>query len=99
MRIKMISALATLDEIADYDKRLPEGPPFGSAQCHKTRLSNRFTLYHFIEDHFKEVDTEFKRLCSVAIKRFGPEGWRKVSFEAVGLWVAENRYQLKKVEK
>ena len=57
-------------------------------------LRNGLSLWWFIKEHFDYIKAIEQRLCVTAMERWGPEGWRKVSFEGIGLFVAIHEFGL-----
>jgi len=61
----------------------------------KTHLmTDGTTFWMWIYNHFAECNQLYHKLCDNAVRVFGKDGWRLVSWEAVCLWVAINRYQV-----
>ena len=48
------------------------------------------SLYHYMKKNFNIIIEEYNRLVKIAKERYGKEGWRRVSFEGLGLLYANN---------
>ena len=46
------------------------------------------SLYHYIVRNFNRIKQTLDKLMILAKERHGPEGWRLVSFEGIGLFLA-----------
>jgi len=78
----------TINEILVLQKRI------NNRDIRKLKLTNNQMLYWFIHGIFEYVDSYYLYICHLAKAKWGSEGWRKIDFEGVGLWVAIHRFAI-----
>lgn len=98
-----MSMRVTIEESMEWEKNhllTKQGHRKNSQRVYLThKQKGNTSLYAYIHECFDVILTTYDALKKLAIERFGNEGWRRVSFEGIGLCFAYSDGWLLKKEK